>query len=185
MNDPIIELTRLTDETILLEATAVDPESEALGYSWDTDVNIDSDGDGITNNDEDWSGDSLTISFGATGIYSLICTVTNDSGLETKVEYIIAIEMAETTPTLLDLVMPYLPIIALTTLVLLIAATLVLIISIRARRKMREIEEELRAQEQEKTHEPSESEQKEMFAREVRRSAQLQFQKGSFNTNLI
>jgi hypothetical protein len=165
VNDPIIELTRLTDETILLEATAVDPESEALGYSWDTDVNIDSDGDGITNNDEDWSGDSLTISFGATGIYSLICTVTNDSGLETKVEYIIAIEMAETTPTLLDLVMPYLPIIALTTLVLLIAATLVLIISIRARRKMREIEEELRAQEQEKTHEPSESEQKEMFAR--------------------
>ena len=165
VNDPIIELTRLTDETIVLEATAVDPESEALGYSWDTDVNVDSDGDGITNNDEDWSGDSLTISFGATGIYSLICTVTNDSGLETKVEYIIAIEMAETTPTLLDLVMPYLPIIALTTLVLLIAATLVLIISIRARRKMREIEEELRAQEQEKTHEPSESEQKEMFAR--------------------
>ena len=81
---------------------------EALGSSWDTDVIVDSDGDGITNNDEDWSGDSLTISFGATGIYSLICTVTNDGGLETKVEYIIAIEMAETTPTLLDLVMPYL-----------------------------------------------------------------------------
>ena len=165
VNNAIVEITRFTDETITLEALAVDLESESLGYSWDVDVNIDSDGDGITNNDMDRSGQTLTVTYEKAGIYSLICTVTNDNGLETNIEYIIAIESAQTTPSLIDQIMPYLPIIGAISLVLLIAAGLILIISIRARKKMKEIEEELRNQEQEQMQVPSESEQKEMFAR--------------------
>ena len=165
VNNAIVEITRFTDETVTLEALAVDIESESLGYSWDVDVNIDSDGDGITNNDMDRSGQTLTVTYEKAGIYSLICTVTNDNGLETNIEYIIAIESAQTTPSLIDQIMPYLPIIGAISLVLLIAAGLLLIISIRARKKMKEIEEELRNQEQEQMQVPSESEQKEMFAR--------------------
>jgi PKD repeat protein len=165
VNDAIVEITRFTDETITLEALAVDLESESLGYSWDVDVNIDSDGDGITNNDMDRSGQTLTVTYEKAGIYSAICTVTNDNGLETNIEYIIAIEPAQTTPSLIDQIMPYLPIIGAISLVLLIAAALILIISIRARKKVKEIEEELRKQEQEQIQVPSESEQKEMFAR--------------------
>ncbi len=165
VNNAIVEITRFTDETVTLEALAVDIESESLGYSWDVDVNIDSDGDGITNNDMDRSGQTLTVTYEKAGIYSLICTVTNDNGLETNIEYIIAIESAQTTPSLIDQIMPYLPIIGAISLVLLIAAGLILIISIRARKKMKEIEEELRNQEQEQMQVPSESEQKEMFAR--------------------
>ena len=165
VNNAIVEITRFTDETITLEALAVDLESESLGYSWDADVNIDSDGDGITNNDMDRSGQTFTVTYEKTGIYSIICTVTNDNGLETSIEYIIAIESTQTTPSLIDQIMPYLPIIAATSLVLLIAAALILIISMRARKKMKEIEEELRNQEQEQIQVPSESEQKEMFAR--------------------
>ena len=38
VNNAIVEITRFTDDTITLEALAVDPESESLGYSWDVDV---------------------------------------------------------------------------------------------------------------------------------------------------
>ena len=114
VNNAIVEITRFTDETITLEALAVDLESESLGYSWDVDVNIDSDGDGITNNDMDRSGQTLTVTYEKAGIYSLICTVTNDNGLETNIEYIIAIESAQTTLSLIDQIMPYLPIIGAT-----------------------------------------------------------------------
>ena len=165
VNNAIVEITRFTDDTITLEALAVDLESESLGYSWDVDVNVDSDGDGITNNDMDRSGQTFIVMYEKAGIYSLICTVTNDNGLETNIEYIIAIESAQTTPSLIDQIMPYLPVIGATSLVLLIAVALILIISIRARKKMKEIEEELRNQEQDQIQVPSESEQKEMFAR--------------------
>ena len=128
-------------------------------------MNVDSDGDGITNNDMDRSGQTFIVMYEKAGIYSLICTVTNDNGLETNIEYIIAIESAQTTPSLIDQIMPYLPVIGAISLVLLIAVALILIISIRARKKMKEIEEELRNQEQDQIQVPSESEQKEMFAR--------------------
>ena len=96
VNDAIVELTRLSGETIRLEASAADPESETLTYSWDTDVNVDTDGDGITNNDRDLSGPVYVVVYSDVGIYSAICTITNENGLDTKIEYIIAIEASDT-----------------------------------------------------------------------------------------
>ena len=165
VNDAIVELTRLSGETIRLEASAADPESETLAYSWDTDVNVDSDGDGITNNDQDLSGPVYLVVYSETGIYSLICTITNDNGLETKIEYILAIEASDTDPTLFDAISPYLPFIGAGTFVILLALSLILLISRRARRKMAEIEEEMRVIQEEQTRVPNEDEQKQMFAR--------------------
>ena len=85
VNDAIVELTRLSGETIRLEASAADPESQTLAYSWDIDVNEDSDGDGVTNNDQDLSGPVYVVAYTEVGIYSAICTITNDNGLQTKI----------------------------------------------------------------------------------------------------
>ena len=165
VNDAIVELTRLSGETIRLEASAADPESETLAYSWDKDVNVDSDGDGVTNNDQDLSGPVYLVVYPETGIYSLICTITNDNGLETKIEYIVAIEASDAEPTLLDSIAPYLPLIGAGVIVILLALSLVLLISRRARRKMAEIEEEMRTLQEEQARVPNEDEQKQMFAR--------------------
>ena len=165
VNDAIVELTRLSGETIRLEASAADPESETLAYSWDKDVNVDSDGDGVTNNDQDLSGQVYLVVYSETGIYSLICTITNDNGLETKIEYIVAIEASDAEPTLLDAIAPYLPLIGAGVIVILLALSLVLLISRRARRKMAEIEEEMRTLQEEQARVPNEDEQKQMFAR--------------------
>ena len=165
VNDAIVELTRLSGETIRLEASAADPESETLTYSWDTDVNVDTDGDGITNNDRDLSGPVYVVVYPDVGIYSAICTITNENGLDTKIEYIIAIEASDTEPTLLDSITPYLPFIGAGVIVILLALSLVLLISRRAKRKMAEIEEEMRTLQEEQARTPNEDEQKQMFAR--------------------
>ena len=165
VNDAIVELTRLSGETIRLEASAADPESQTLAYSWDIDVNEDSDGDGVTNNDQDLSGPVYVVAYTEVGIYSAICTITNDNGLQTKIEYIVAIEDSDTEPTLLDAIIPYLPFIGAGVVVILLALSLVLMISRRAKRKMAEIEEEMRALQEEQARAPNEDEQKQMFAR--------------------
>ena len=127
VNDPIIELTE--------DSPAVDP-NPALDIG--TPINVDSDGDGITNNDEDWSG-LIDESFGIPAS----TPDSHDSGLARSVHHC----CAETTNPG-HTISPDNP---LTTLV--IAAAL-LIISIRLRGLVPGRE----------TH-PSESEQKEMFAR--------------------
>ena len=165
VNDAIVELTRLSGETIRLEASAADPESETLAYSWDIDVNEDSDGDGVTNNDQDLSGPVYVVAYTEVGIYSAICTITNDNGLQTKIEYIVAIEASDTEPTLLDAIIPYLPFIGAGVVAILLALSLVLLISRRAKRKMAEIEEEMRTLQEEQARAPNEDEQKQMFAR--------------------
>ncbi len=165
VNNPIVELTKSTGESITLVASAIDPESVSLGYSWDIDVNVDSDGDGITNNDPDLSGPTFTSSFSKVGIYSLICTVTNDNGLETKIEYIIAVEQSDTDLTLIDQIGPYLPLIVSALSVVILSLVVVLVILRRAKRKKSQVEEEMNAQEMSQMQQPTESEQKEMFSR--------------------
>ncbi len=65
-------------------ATASDPEDSQLNFTWDFDSTVDSDGNGIPDDDIDGNGSSVEIEFNSAGSRFVICTATNDAGLSTS-----------------------------------------------------------------------------------------------------
>ncbi|DAC25330.1 MAG TPA: hypothetical protein HA345_00095 [Candidatus Thalassarchaeaceae archaeon] len=65
-------------------ATASDPEDSELNFTWDFDSTVDSDGNGIPDDDVDGNGSMVEIQFTSAGSRFVICTATNDAGLSTS-----------------------------------------------------------------------------------------------------
>ena len=72
-----------------------DQESESLYYSWDFNAQIDTDGDGTVDNDEDAVGPTVQHTFSESGVYRVICRVQNDEGLVSDVEILVTVTDAE------------------------------------------------------------------------------------------
>ena len=81
--------------SLVLEVPFEDQESESLFYSWDFNAQIDSDGDGTVDNDEDAIGPTVEHIFSESGVYRVICRVQNDEGLVSNVEILVTITNAE------------------------------------------------------------------------------------------
>ena len=72
-----------------------DQESESLYYSWDFNAQVDTDGDGTVDNDEDAVGPTVQHTFSESGVYRVICRVQNDEGLVSDVEILVTVTDAE------------------------------------------------------------------------------------------
>lgn len=65
---------------IELAAAASDPGDSSLTYRWDLDLAVDSDGDGVLDNDTDATGASTHVVYPDSGTYSVSVRVTDDDG---------------------------------------------------------------------------------------------------------
>ena len=88
-------LRSVQGESLTLEVPFDDQESEALYFSWDFNAQLDSDGDGTVDNDEDAIGQTVQHAFSESGVYRVICRVQNDEGLVSDVEILVTITDAE------------------------------------------------------------------------------------------
>ena len=68
-------------ESISFSISADDAESSDLTYEWDIDGSIDSDSNGISDDDIDLVGASISISYDTGGSRFVTCVVTNEAGL--------------------------------------------------------------------------------------------------------
>jgi len=79
-----------TDEgsPVTLTAAASDPGDPVLGYSWDTDLDHDSNNDGVADNDKDAAGKSVVVTYADSKAtpYRIAVTVTDDDGLTARTE---------------------------------------------------------------------------------------------------
>ena len=88
-------LRSVQGESLTLEIPFDDQESGELYFSWDFNAQLDSDGDGTVDNDEDAIGQTVQHVFSESGVYRVICRVQNDEGLVSDVEILVTITDAE------------------------------------------------------------------------------------------
>jgi len=86
-NDTVMVGTEMT-----FSVSATDPESELLRYNWDFDKEVDSDGDGVTGNDVDATGSTVSWSFSTAEPTYVTVTVTNDENNSMTVQILIDVE---------------------------------------------------------------------------------------------
>ncbi len=79
-----------TSMTFSVEAS--DPESDQLAYTWDFDKEIDSSGDGVTGNDNDATGSTVSWTFNNVKPTYVTVTVTNDANLSKTVQVLVDVE---------------------------------------------------------------------------------------------
>ena len=86
-----VEMTVILGEPHQFHAEAMDAESPNMQFYWDFDAEIDSDADGIADNDIDASGEKVIQDFQNRGTFQVICTVVNDAGVSTQVTYYVTV----------------------------------------------------------------------------------------------
>jgi LPXTG-motif cell wall-anchored protein len=86
-NDTVMVGTPMT-----FSVSASDPESELLRYNWDFDKEVDSDEDGVTGNDVDATGSTVSWSFITAKPTYVTVTVTNDENDSKTVQILIDVE---------------------------------------------------------------------------------------------
>lgn len=80
-------------QLVTFTVAASDPESSTLRYTWDFDKEVDSDLDGVTGNDEQATGTSVSWTFTISKPTYVTCTVTNDANLSKTVQHLIDVEV--------------------------------------------------------------------------------------------
>ena len=86
-----VEMTVIMGEPHQFHAEAMDAESPNIQFYWDFDAEIDSDADGIADNDIDASGEKVIQDFQNRGTFQVICTVVNDAGVSTQITYYVTV----------------------------------------------------------------------------------------------
>ena len=89
-----IEMTVILGEPHQFQAEAMDAESPNLLYYWDFDVEVDSDSDGVPDNDVDASGPKVIQDFQKRGTFQVLCTIVNDAGVSTEITYFVTVRSA-------------------------------------------------------------------------------------------
>ena len=92
VGDIVGESKVMEGESLSFSVTASDPESTTLLYSWDFDKEVDSDEDGITSNDAQQVGSSVSWTFTSAKPTYITCTVTNDANLSRTVQFLVDVE---------------------------------------------------------------------------------------------
>ena len=150
-------------ESITLSISATDTESSDLTYQWDIDGSIDSDSNGISDDDVDFVGASIIVSYDTGGSRFVSCVVTNEAGLSTVETFTITIlnPQAEETSSSISLAM-----IAMIILIsiLILMAIIAFMWQRSTSRRVAEIIAEQEAEQSEETPPLTVEEQSQMFA---------------------
>lgn len=112
-----VEMTVILGEPHQFQAEAMDAESPNLLYYWDFDAEVDSDSDGIADNDVDASGSKVIQDFQKRGTFQVVCTIVNDAGVSTEVTYFVTVRALADEEGGLDTVMLVILVVALTLLI--------------------------------------------------------------------
>ena len=91
----VSDLQVVVNQAYPFSVPASDPESTNLIYKWDFNRDFDSDGDGITSNDNEGVGPTVVHPFSEPGIYWVVCTIQNDEGLTTEAEILVTVISAD------------------------------------------------------------------------------------------
>ena len=150
-------------ESITLSISATDTESSDLTYQWDIDGSIDSDSNGISDDDVDFVGASIIVSYDTGGSRFVSCVVTNEAGLSTVETFTITIlnPQAEETSSSISLAM-----IAMIILIsiLILMAIIAFMWQRSTSRRVAEIIAEQEAEQSEETPPLTVEEQSQMYA---------------------
>ena len=103
--------TVMVGTSMTFSVNASDPESEQLGYNWDFDKEVDSDGDSVTGNDVDATGSTVEWTFSTAKPTYVTVTVTNDANISKTVQVLVDVEADPTavssTSSPLDSLVPF------------------------------------------------------------------------------
>ena len=86
-------------ESVSFSITANDPESSNLTYEWDIDGSVDSDSNGVSDDDIDFTGSTITVVYDTGGSRFVSCVVTNEAGLTTIETFTITVLNPEVEET--------------------------------------------------------------------------------------
>ncbi len=92
VNDIVAASSSMQGDAVTFTISASDPESSSLHYTWDFDKEVDSDSDGVTGNDAQATGTTVSWTFSSAKPTYVTCTVTNDANLSKTVQHLIDVE---------------------------------------------------------------------------------------------
>ena len=150
-------------ESISFSISASDPESSTLTYEWDIDGSVDSDSNGISDDDVDFTGSTITITYETGGSRFVSCVVTNEAGSTSIESFTITVLNPQTEDTSGSTSFAMIAIIVLVSILILFAGGAFAWQRSTARR-VAEIIAEQEAEKSEEVAPPSVEEQSQMFS---------------------
>ncbi|MBA45120.1 MAG: hypothetical protein CMB31_00845 [Euryarchaeota archaeon] len=150
-------------ESVTFSITANDPESSLLKYEWDIDGSVDSNSNGISDDDVDFNGSSITISYDTGGSRIVSCVVTNEAGSSTIERFTVTVLTPQAEETSGSTSLAMIAIIILV-IILILFAVVGFVWQRSTARRAAEIIAEQEAENSEQAAPPTIEEQSQMYA---------------------
>ena len=150
-------------ESVTFSITANDPESSILKYEWDIDGSVDSNSNGISDDDVDFNGSSITISYDTGGSRIVSCVVTNEAGSSTIERFTVTVLTPQTEEASGSTSLAMIAIIILV-IILILFAVVAFVWQRSTARRVAEIIAEQEAENSEQVAPPTIEEQSQMYA---------------------
>tara|TARA_Y100000766_G_scaffold86980_1_gene73853 strand:- start:2242 stop:4515 length:2274 start_codon:yes stop_codon:yes gene_type:complete len=150
-------------ESVTFSISANDAESSNLTYEWDIDGSVDSDSNGISDDDIDYVGASISVSYDTGGSRFVSCVVTNEAGLSSIETFTVTILNPQVEDTSSSISFGMIAIIILIAILILLAIG-AFIWQRSTSRRVAEIIAEQEAEKSEQAPPPTAEEQSQMYA---------------------
>ena len=150
-------------ESVTFSISANDPESSNLTYEWDIDGSVDSDSNGVSDDDIDLVGASISISYDTGGSRFVTCVVTNEAGLSSIETFTVTILNPQVEDTSSSISFAMIAIIILISLLILLPIG-AFIWQRSTSRRVAEIIAEQESEKSEQAPPPTVEEQSQMYA---------------------
>ena len=150
-------------ESVTFSISANDAESSNLTYEWDIDGSVDSDSNGVPDDDIDLVGASISISYDTGGSRFVTCVVTNEAGLSSIETFTVTILNPQVEDTSSSISFAMIAIIILISLLILLAIG-AFIWQRSTSRRVAEIIAEQESEKSEQAPPPTVEEQSQMYA---------------------
>lgn len=150
-------------ESVTFSISANDPESSNLTYEWDIDGSVDSDSNGVSDDDIDLVGASISISYDTGGSRFVTCVVTNEAGLRSIETFTVTILNPQVEDTSSSISFAMIAIIILISLLILLPIG-AFIWQRSTSRRVAEIIAEQESEKSEQAPPPTVEEQSQMYA---------------------
>ena len=150
-------------ESVTFSISANDAESSNLTYEWDIDGSVDSDSNGVSDDDIDLVGASISTSYDTGGSRFVTCVVTNEAGLSSIETFTVTILNPQVEDTSSSISFAMIAIIILISLLILLAIG-AFIWQRSTSRRVAEIIAEQESEKSEQAPPPTVEEQSQMYA---------------------
>jgi hypothetical protein len=157
--DAGVDLVVDEDEVFRLDGSGSEDDGTIVGYYWDMDASVDSDGDGIFDNDRDATGVDATWKYTSPGDYIVTLIVVDDQGVTDNDTILITVEPKEDEEGVVDNEFVFYSII----IVIIVIIILIIVLAI-LRKRVKEEEEykKLKKGEEEEAEEEEEEEEEDL-----------------------